>query len=293
MSKETKARREDEVDLGPIINALERAFRSLSKGISYVMGLIGRYAFSILFIIVITLGVGYGIYKIQKPVYYSSMVVTSNYLSPIYYHHILSELDLMIKDRNTEGLAEKLDLDEEEAEQLKSIYYLPLTVEGDTVREYQPFRVVVAAHDGRLFGDLTQHFLDFLKANSFTAELEEIEKQQLRASIELLKQEMQQLDTLKKVMEKSLLRGTGIADNGIALLESPEAVEVYQQKMEFFNQKQYQEARLEKRESIELIYPFTVRTKADEPKLLQIELYFLLIGFLVGMLISGWRDRRR
>lgn len=284
--------RDDEIDLGPVLNWLRSLFQRLGRGISYIFEVIRSYLLRISLITFLFLMLGFAFHSIQKPLYYSSMVVTSQYLSPTFYHHIISELDLMLNDKNYEGLADKLKIEKQVAENLESIYYLPLVVEEDTVREYQPFRVVVSAHDGSIFQGLTQPFLNFMEENEFAVQKKEVQTEQLKTSISMLEKEIAQLDSLKMVMEKSMLNQS--RDNQtIAFFESPEPVPVYEHKMELYNLKQYKETQLAQKENIKLIYPFTVRTQADEPKLIPTLINFMVIGFLLGLGYALYLSRKR
>lgn len=284
--------KKDEIDLGPVLNAIRDFFRAVGEALVLAGKAIKFYLIRLVFVVIIALLIGYGIYKIQNPVYYSSMVVTSQYLSPEYYHHIISEMDLLIKDRNFEVLADKLNIPDTTAEEFQSIYYLPLVVEGDTIKEHNPFRVVVASHDGRIFNELTDPLAHFLENNEFVRHRKQIRIQQLESAIATLDGEIEQLDSLKKVMEKSLLN-PNISSAGITLSESPDPVSVYEQKMEMFNSKQYNVSQLAQKENIQVVHPFTIRTKADKPDLLLTLFTSFWMGLIVGIIYVSIRFKRK
>lgn len=284
--------KEDEIDLGPVLNAIRDFFRAIGKTLVLAAKAVQFYLLKLVFVVIISLLVGIGIYLIQKPVYYSSMIVTSQYLSPVFYYHIINELDILIKDRNFEVLGNKLSIPDTTAEEFHSIFYSPLMVEEDTIKEHNPFRVVVASHDGSIFNELTDPMTHFLESNEFVRQLKQIRIQQLESAIATLDGEIEQLDSLKKVMEKSLLN-PNISSAGITLSESPDPVSVYEQKMEMFNSKQYNVSQLAQKENIQVVHPFTIRTKADKPDLLLTLFTSFWMGLIVGIIYVSIRFKRK
>ena len=217
-----------------------------------------------------------GFYFSKTPVYESKMVISSDLLDFASVSSIVKILDELIKERNYEEVAKKISLDIEQAAKVNNIKVVDIYEVKENTKKGL-FQISVMTENNQLLPALQKGIVRFLEENDYVKKRTSIYKNNLKARIYFLQEEIDQIDSLKKKIEtKGVIRD----EYNNLLLFDP--VTIYQELVLLFERKLELEKEMKIADSFEVVEGFTPFQKPVHPQLV----VYLLTGFIVGSFIT-------
>lgn len=165
------------------------------------------------------LGLGY--YFIQPTVYKSSILGFSSMLSDTRMRDLVEDLNKLNRENNHKQVAKLLNIKPKEAKEIVK-FQLALNVELDkekdefTASQGNMFSLTVYTYDQKLFEVVKHGFIYYIDNSDFVKLIRTQNARERLARTAILKQEMAQLDSLRKSIDRELLSGK--AKTGLTLI---------------------------------------------------------------------------
>lgn len=266
----------EEIDLLIILRSIKRGFLNVFLYIQELISLSFRNKKTLLAFIIVGVGIGAGLFFIKKPVFASSLTLSHTRIDNIQCADLVNSLS---KIPNMDSvLSKKLKIDIKTAKEIKSIAYKSLNKieENDSLLKLADFKIEVQVYNPSILDSLQKKILMFLESNEYATKRKEINKLYLDRIEEKLKSEIIAVDSLKHIVDKSILpRSMG---NGIILGESVDPVKVYQEGMKLYQSQLEINQAKELNNSFEIIVGFS-------PAIPTSSLIFnVLVGFILSLL---------
>lgn len=274
----------EDIDLLPI-------FRSIKKEISNLFILFMKFInFSILnrkiliFFIIIGIGISVGVFYIKKTVYFSALTISHKRLNNSECNTLINGLTIFSNNKDFKMLAEKLNIDTETAKQIKSINYKPLNEVTeknykDSIRVFLPFKLEVETYNIHILDSLENKILNYLESNEYAAKRKKLNKEYLDNYETKIKTEIIAIDSLKQIVNQSIIPRSG--GNGIILGEPIDPVAVHQAGMNLYQTELSIIEQKEFNNSFEILLGFTPPIPAASL------LFYIFIGIITS-LITGF-----
>ena len=119
----SESNKNDEIDLLLILSKIKFLFASIWSFLSSIYYIALKRWSLLLLCSVPGISIGIALFFYMKPVYISTLTVSSNALSNDFCSDIIEDLELIIKDKTPDLLAEKLKIDANIANQIKEIEF--------------------------------------------------------------------------------------------------------------------------------------------------------------------------
>lgn len=278
---------DDEIDLGAFMKTIQQVFSKLLTKFSYLFTVIQK---RIIFLAVISIaGIVIGIlsFLLMKPIYESSMTLTSRVLNNKHCAAIIENLQFIVDDESSNLLAKTLKVSEKVAEQIDDIEYATLyEIENDkdTVLLGIPFKISLSVYDPVVIDTMQIALVNYLENNEYSLIRKAIRKRNKELLIEKFQGEITQLDSLKSVVAASLIqRGTSL---GIIFGEPLDPLNVYREGIKLYKQELELNSDLILNDNIQIIDGFLAREEPDWPILWLNIIIGGLIAFFIGFLIA-------
>jgi len=274
----------DDIDLLYLFRKIGEGFRAVGNRIAYALKVVKKYYLSILLIMIIGVVMGYGLYYTTKPYYTSSMTLVLAQIRNEFVEDQLMKLSIMIDDDNFETIADRLDISEEQAKDIKGMTFFNLDQERiaeDSILTGSPFKVELSLYNSASFPVMEVALVDYLQSNRFFAKQRRIRQTLIQNMIGKLKSEVNSIDSIK----------TNVTDprgpvNGFVYGEPIDPVNLYRESVSLYQQQIDLEAELEQLNTIEVVTGFSPRNKATGPRLKRYLAIGSLIAFMVGLVIA-------
>jgi hypothetical protein len=240
----------DEIDLVELLAKLVQAIR---KNI---------LSFIIAFIVGTLLGLAY--YQISPSIYEGKMILLSDILTESYSERITESLDILIKEQNTEAIANRLSISTEEAKKVAKIEIESLkdSKKADDKSESSIFIVTVRTKDQLLLPKLQEGIMNHLQNNEFVKIRVNQRKTYLQTMITKVGEEISSLDSLKR---KLFLGQPIYSKSAEMMLIDPTSI--YSKIIDLNKEQVNLKNALELVNSIQLVEGFTIYKKPVSPKL--------------------------
>jgi hypothetical protein len=281
--------KQEDLDTLYVISSLKKALLSLLRSIRWLLAFSIDKAKALSLFILFFTGLSIGLYLLN-PVYYSSRMTLSHIrVDNDYCYELIDNLNSIIDHAkgNTE-LGKILGLSEPLAKNIKRIKYDVLNDNlakrySDSSTVLLPFSIVVDVYDNSVLDSLQKGFLNYLESNDYAIRRKTIDEEALLKTEKKLKEEILENDSLKLLVNKSIVpRATG---TGIILGEPIDPVSVYKRGLELYER----EISLNKKKllnnSFELIVGFSKKTKPANVGLLFYVMAGFLFGYFTGLLV--------
>lgn len=244
-NQQNKNNEEEEVDLGSLFIIIEKGFSNLFTFIGNIFKGIFHFLISILIFfkenfikITIATVIGFiiGVFlEVRKPVKYGAeLLVKPNFKSTRQLYNNIHYFNELVAQQKTETLQKVFNLDIEEAASLKKFEIEPLKIEKDIVSaydelilevdtlaisnyeflefkstftdfDYKVHKIIVEAEKNNVFDSLTEVIISSIKENNYFNRLKNLTNADVNRKDSLYKQDLIQLDSLRKVYMKVLL----------------------------------------------------------------------------------------
>lgn len=278
---------DDEIDLRAFMKTIQQVFSKLLTKFLYLFIVIQKRLKLLIIISIAGIGMGILSFLIMKPVYESSMTLTSRVLDNRHCAAIIENLQLIVDDESYNLFAKILKVSEKVAEQINEIEYANLyeiDENEDTVILGLPFKINLSVYDPAVIDTMQVALVNYLENNEYSLIRKAIRKQEQELLIEKFRGEISQLDSLKGIIAASLIqRGTS---SGIIFGEPLDPLNVYRESIKLYKQELELNSNLILNDNIQVISPFIAREKPDSPKLLLNIIIGGLIAFFIGFLIA-------
>lgn len=277
-------RANDEIDLRTVFNKLGSFARGIRNYFAYLFHVIKSRFLLLLFCTLIGAGIGYLLYYTTKPYYTSSMTLVLAQIRNEFVEDQLIKLSIMIDDNNFETIADRLDISEEQAKDIKGMTFYNLDQERiaeDSILTGSPFKIELSLYNSALFPVMEVALVDYLQSNRFFAKQRRIRQTQIQNMIGKLKSEVNSIDSVK----------TNVTDprgpvNGFVYGEPIDPVNLYRESVSLYQQQINLEAELEQLNTIEVVTGFSPRNRATGPRLKRYLAIGGFIAFMIGLVIA-------
>ncbi|KAB2867681.1 MAG: hypothetical protein F9K37_11915 [Bacteroidales bacterium] len=311
----TKPQASDEIDLIELFNKIGN---SIKKGVMWIINrlhdfflLLIRKSLWIISFSIIGAIVGY-VFFMATPRYYSSeMVAISNALNNTYVVSSINLLDDLFKGGNQSIAANYLDINKDEALQIKSIgayYGIDVNKDGladyvDYKEEFNPrdtsirrlsnfFYIKLEVYSESIFGKARDGLRKYINKNNFVIENNQVRIAQSEELIKSIDLEIKKLDSLQKIQYFEIPKSQKASNTQMVVLNEKEMKLYHDQILALRKQKLLLEKDITiNKEPITVVQDFTPLSKAENPVtkyLINWVALFSLLGFIVSLV---WQFR--
>lgn len=245
----------EEIDLLPIFSYIKKRFFMFFQRLGELKSFSIKNIKTLSIFIIIGVGISLAVFSLRKTVYVSDLSMSHKRLNNGQCIDLMNSLSKLVGKDTI--LANKLGIDIKLAKQIKSISYLPLNKikESDSLLNFSDFKIEVKVYNTTILDSLQKGILNFLESNEYATKRKEINKLYFDKFEEKIKTEIISIDSLKRIVDKSILpRSLG---NGIILGESIDPVKVYQEGMNLYKSQLNINEQRELNNSFEVIIGFS------------------------------------
>lgn len=295
---ENTSRQNDEIDFSVVYNKTRNILSRLTNAVATFFYIIKKRLALLITFFLLGIGAGVFIYFKSKPVYLSSMLLSSSALNNDFCASIIGNLGLLVKDNTPELLAEKLNIDVNTAKQIHAIEFSNYNEDlkkkydkKDTIVLGLPFKIKVYAGSTTVFDTLQQALVDYLENNEYALKRKDIKTQEIKLMREKLKNEIYELDSLKNIVASNLApRGNQL---GFVFGQPINPVEIYREGIGLFQKDMDLNRAAILNDNIQVIDGFFPRSKPDSPKLVKTLVIGAVIGSILGLLVTFFLETRK
>jgi len=256
----------DEIDLRKVFAEIGNFFQRIWNGIIYSIISFKRssvrYRYLIILLLVAGLLLGFFYRTVKAPVYQSSMIVRSEYLSDLLLENAIQKLNSMLSDTTRMEISTFLNLNQSTAKNIASFTYEAVRSEKDVAEFEFIAEITVLVNDPNELEGLEEAVVNYFAELDYIEKRLEINKRNLNARREKLLIESEKLDSLKEIIYanyvKMAVRDREGSNNVIlndAQVTNP--LDVVNQDLSLYNQRLNTEERLYLRPEFEVISGFT------------------------------------
>lgn len=269
---ENNSSKNEEIDLIKIANGIKRIFISLWEFFVKTIYIIKRRWVIFLLFTFLGIGAGYGLYRFFRPVYVSSISLSSFILSNDYCADMVENLSEIVKDGTPELLAKRLNIEISAAKEITKIEFSnfneklsKMYEDRDTVVLGIPFKIIIYSYNNTVFETIEPALVSYLENNKYALKRKEIRKQNIESLRSKLNNELIQLDTLKKNISANIMpRGTA---TGFVFGQPIDPINIYKAGIDMFQNDLDLREELQLIDGIQVVDSFSPRDKPDSPKL--------------------------
>jgi hypothetical protein len=318
----------DEVDLKEFFRWLGNGFSRLGNGLLYSLASLRNLFFQnrLFFLGVIVIGLALGaVYSelLKKEYYKSTLVLSCDYLNTQILASTIEKLNLLCQEKDREGLAQLLDIDNSTALNVYKFEFQPFVSEDDVVemevlREQlnnvaadkkdvvekviakleienkNAYRITALVYNPDIVKPLEKAIVNYFNSNPYIKRRIEINHANLKSRKTKLVQESNKLDSLKKVLFENYQnlgktsRGSGNVFLGEEKLANP--LDVFTADMKLNEDILDIDKALYLKPDFELVDGFTTFKQPESASLVKILFISFWVSFVMGYLIIGaWR----
>jgi hypothetical protein len=244
---------------------------------------------SLLIAFIFGTGAGLAFYQLVPSTYENKMIFSSDILTLSLSKVLVSNLENLIKEGNTEELAKKLLISIDEAQKIRSIKIESSIEKSESLREAEKntLTITVRSSEQSLFQKLQPSLIKFFESNEYAKEKEKENRTYFQGMIAKTTHEINELEK----MRTQFLEGT-LFKNGAGNTNLFDPTEINSKIIELTKEKLKNEGELAFVGTIQLIQGFSNYKKPISPKLsislasgASLGLFFVLV--FVG--IKGFR----
>lgn len=320
MDQESNKKQNDEIDLKALFRSIGDFFISVFYG---VIGLIISFRrltlrYLKVMIIILSVSIGIGVFLKYKatPFYESEMIIRSPYLDVGISNTVFDKLNSLCEEGNYETLSKILKLKLEDAEKLKGIKASPFLSEQEVISfevfkdrlnqlvkdnedvervverlQYQnrsTYKIMVQVFDPEVISRLEKPLVDYLQNTDFVKKRLEITEQIRESKKAKLETELLKIDTLREVIQRSLVANIERRDRGSNNIFMGETgsitnpLEIVRETIRRYDDLMSIERDLFLRPDFEVIDSFISFEKPAGMRLRDVIIYSILIGLAIS-----------
>ncbi len=284
-----------EVDLRIIYNKIVQIFSSLWNTFIKLCLFIRKKIVFLFVFSILGAALGVGLTFVSKPTYISTLTVSSTTLNNQYCFDMINTLNLLIKDKVPELLAQELKIEIGSAKEIQKIEFLnynnkvpKIFDDKDTVALVKPFKIKAYVSSPSVFDTLQKALVNYLENNEYALKRKEIKKENIKLMQKKLIGDIRQLDSLKLVIASNLSpRGTS---NGFVFGQPIDPINIFKEGINLFQDNLNLNSSLILSENIQVIQYFTPRKKPDSPKLFTNIVIYGAGTFILGLIMALYKE---
>lgn len=280
----------DEINLVELFQYVGRLFSEIKRKVMYGIGIVVSRIYLFLFILALGLGIGYALYATAKPYYTSSMTLMLANIRNDFIEDQLNKLSTIIGEGNYVVVADRLDIAESTAKQIKEMKFSNLDqdrIAEDSVLTGSPFRIELSLYDSRLFDSLEPALTSYLENNRYFSKQKLIKQRQVERMINKLQNEITSIDSIKTTVGAP--RGPV---NGFVYGEPLDPTGLYRESIALYKEQVELEADLANLDNVEIVTGFVPKIIPSGPSLKKHLLISFLISFALGIVVTLSLGRR-
>jgi len=273
-----------EIDLYYFFKPLGTALRKIGHGLDYASRKIRANALVFGIIVLLITLAGYSARYILKPSYQTKGIFVSNVLPGKYCAILLQNLNALKGEENRPVLAQRLKISNEAAEDIQSISMSNmrdtfLIEKKDSTLSL--FNITLTLRSVQHLDTIQWALVNYLENNEYAIKRKEAKIKALEALKINLNHKLESLDSLKKIVNGSIMpRSQG---TGIILGEPIDPVSVYQAEMGYYREQLTIDQALATIDNIEVIQPFFKLNHTNYPRYNWIMAWF----FIASLVFAG------
>jgi hypothetical protein len=285
--------RQEDLDLLLVFKSIKKGIINLFKSIVHLMVFSFKHFVIVGVFILIFTAIGYGIYSLRKPYYKSEMSVSHVRFENDYCKEMINNLNLAINPSNdNRDLGTKLGMNKDYAKLVKCVSYKSLNEQiaklyADSISVMLPFKVEAEVYATEIFDTLQEKIIAYLEANEYANLRKQFDKQALVKIEQRLDNEIERMDSLKGLVEKSIVPQS--KGNGIILGEPINPVLVYEAVVKLYEKKLEVNEKQHLNDSFKLMVGFSSGDRAGPGQMLFI-LAGALLGYIIGLIVASNRS---
>ncbi len=288
----------NEIDLRLVYNKIKQPFITLWKFIINIFLIIQKRLVLCICLFLFGIGAGIGLFFVSKPVYSSTMTISSSLLNNDFCRDEINELETLIRDNTPKLLAKKLKIDTNSAKEIKKVEFHNYFetpdkkyTKKDTVILGLPFKIKAYVSNISVYDTLQNAIVNYLENNPYALKRKEIKRQNIQLMREKLRTEIQQLDSLKIVVAAHLLpRGNS---NGFVFGQPLDPINVYREGISLYKDDLELNSESILIDNIQVINDFSPSVRPESPKLWKTIITGAIVGFLLGIILSLYLERKK
>lgn len=283
----------EEIDLISVFKSIKKGINNFSKSIKNLIIFSFKNIKTLLALIFIGVSISISMFYLKKMTYVSDFTISHTRLNNGECYGLINGLT-KLRENDVNGntiLAKKLGINVNMAEQIISISCKALNENleknyKDSAFVLLPFKVEARVYSPSILDSLQKGILNYLESNEYAKKRKKVNEEYLEKYEEKIKSEIVAIDSLKRLVDKSIIpRGLG---NGIILGEPIDPVKVYQAGMDLYKSQLSIIEQKQFNNSFEVIIGFSPAI-ASQSLLLNIFVGFIL-SLILGLL---WLIRKK
>jgi len=274
-----------EIDLNYFFKPLGTAIKKIGDLIAFAFRKIAKNGIPFIIIVALITLSGYSLRYFIKPSYQTEGIFVSSILPGKYCSILLQNLN-KIKGKDNLILARQLKITNEAAADIQSI---SMSNMRDTFRidrrdsTLSLFKILLTLKSTQYLDTIQWGLVNYLENNDYAIKRKEARRISLYAMKENLDRKLESLDSLKKIVNSSIIpRSEG---QGIILGQPIDPVSVYQAELNYFREQLSIDQSLATIDNIEIIQPFLELDHTNYPQYNRLLMWYFLGSLVVASLI--------
>jgi len=274
-----------EIDLYYFFKPVGTALKKVGNLLAYAFRKLDANKIGFIIVVLLITLAGYSLRYIIKPSYQTEGIFVSSILPGKYCSILLQNLN-KIKGENNSILARQLKINNEAAADIQSI---GMSNMRDTFlidrrdSTLSLFKITLTLKSIQHLDTIQWGLVNYLENNDYAIKRKEARRRSLQALKENLDRKLQSLDSLKKIVNSSIIpRSEG---RGIILGEPIDPVSVYQAEISYFREQLNIDQALATIDNIEIIQPFLGLDHTNYPRYNRLLMWYFLGSLVVASLI--------
>jgi hypothetical protein len=279
----------EEIDLIYFFRPIGKLFTAIGEAIlSWLKNVKTNFRFVIYFLIVFGL-LGLSARFVLNKRYKTDGIFLSKVLPSGISLNIINDLNEKIGvEENLRVVTDKLNLSEKDARNIVSI---KLKDVSDTLRLTNDdslattLKITLIVKDTTLIEKVQKGIINLFENNEYALKRKQARLDNLIELKENLDAKINSLDTLKNIVSNSIMPKSQGQGN-VFLGEPINPVSVYEKEIVFFREQLFLNEQIKNINTFEVIRPFTKIYKTNSPNFIEIQLYALVCGLILGLIFA-------
>jgi len=297
--EETPRKASEEIDLLYFFRPLINGFKNMAVSLGKYSEVLLKNIFLFSVIVILITAAGYCLRYVMQPAYQTKGIFISHVMPSAFCAKVIKNLDKLRGGSNTPVLASQLNISQAAA---GSIY----GIRADSIKErfvmqkkdkdsaIVVFEITLVLSEIKYVDSIQTGIVSYLENNPYSITRKAAKIQQLKSLKSLLDIKLRGLDSLKQIINSSIVpRSQG---QGIILGEPINPINVVQTEVNYLREQGYIDQELSTMDNIEVLQPFFKLNDYNYPDFNRLMLYsfilaLLIAGILAPVLGSGIKNR--
>ena len=275
-----------EIDLYYFFKPIGTAIKKIGNGLEYAGRKIRANLFIFGVIVLLITSAGFSLRFLLQPAYKTQGIFISNILPGRYCSILLKNLNQLKDEKNRPVLAQQLKISVDAAADIRSI---SMSAMRDTFlierkdSTLSLFKITLILKSVRHLDTIQSALVNYLENNEYALKRKEAKRKALEALKVNLNGKLESLDSLKKIVNSSIVpRSEG---RGIILGQPIDPVSVYQAEINYYREQLSIDQALATIDNIEIIQPFFKINQTNYPRYNWMAAWFFIASLVIASLV--------